>query len=164
MKYILILLMITTIIIFSACSAMTPIQDASNSTSQFGGGVYTGTEEIGSKIPANNQTIYRVFHRGTTGFTSLSAVRNSAEARADKFCTKQNKIRTTVSERHSNPPHILGNWPRIELLFVCDEKQNNLLQKSVPKYSKLEKIKKLLDNGTLSEEEFEIEKAKILKE
>ena len=161
MKYIIILL--SGMIIFSGCSTMSPIQEASKSESQFGGGIYTGEEEVGIQSAKKDQTVYRVFHRGSTGFTPVSAVRSSAEARADKFCSSKNKVRVTTSERHSNPPHILGNWPRVELLFVCDDKENIKENKSVDKYNELEQIKKLLDNGTLTQKEFDIEKAKILK-
>jgi mRNA-degrading endonuclease RelE of RelBE toxin-antitoxin system len=95
----------------------------------------------------------------------LSAVRNSAEKRADNFCKEKNKARVTVSERHSNPPHILGNWPRIELLFVCTDKaqKTNSMSSQDDKYTKLSKIKKLYDDKVLTEKEFLIEKKKILK-
>jgi len=160
MKYINAAILIS--ILFSGCSTMTPIQKASNSKSQFGGGVYTGTEEKG--IENNGKELYRIFHRGSTGFTPLSAVRNSAEKRADNFCKAKNKVRVTVSERHSNPPHILGNWPRVELLFACtDELQKmNTKNKHDDKYDKLSKIKKLYDDKVLTKEEFLIEKKKIL--
>ena len=149
-------------IIFSGCSTMTPIQKASDSKSQFGGGIYTGTEERG--VDVKDKEIYRVFHRGSTGFTPLSAVRNSAETRADNFCKAKNKARVTVSEQHSNPPHILGNWPRIELLFVCTDKfqKINPISSQDDKYEKLWKIKKLYDDKALTEKEFLIEKKKIL--
>jgi len=160
MKYINTAILLS--ILFSGCSTMTPIQKASDSKSQFGGGVYTGTQEKG--IELKNKEVYRVFHRGSTGFTPLSAVRNSAEKRADNFCSTKNKARITVSERHSNPPHILGNWPRIELLFVCSDKsqKTNLTGNQDDKYEKLSKIKKLYDDNVLTEEEFLIEKKKIL--
>ena len=160
MQYIIIVLLSS--IFFSGCSTMTPIQIASDSTSQFGGGIYTGTEIKG--IEVKDKEVYRVFHRGSTGFTPLSAVRKSAEKRADTFCKAKNKLRTTVSERHSNPPHILGNWPRIELLFVCNgqiQKINDSNSKD-DKYEKLSKIKKLYDDKVLTKEEFLIEKKKIL--
>jgi hypothetical protein len=60
----------------------------------------------------------------------------------------------------------LGNFPRIEIVFVCvDPKKNKgLIAKTTDKYEKLTKIKDLLDNGVLTEEEFESEKKKILSE
>jgi len=160
MKYIKIAILFS--VIFSGCSTMTPIQKASDSKSQFGGGIYTGTEEKGVEI--KGKEVYRIFHRGSTGFTPLFAVRKSAETRADNFCQAKNKVRVTISEKHSNPPHILGNWPRIELLFVCEDKpvnKNSIINQD-DKYEKLSKIKKLYDDEVLTKEEFLIEKKKIL--
>ena len=68
-----------------------------------------------------------------------------------------------VSEQISNPPYILGNFPRIEIVFTCVDK----LKTETPafediEYKKLTNLKKLLDDGTLTKEEFEREKIKIL--
>lgn len=160
MKYI-----ITTLIVlfaFSGCSTITPIQVANESQSQFGGGLYTGTLEKGIEVDTKGKKIYRIFHRGSTGFTPISAVRMEAERRADKFCNQKSKISITTSERHSNPPHILGNWPRIELLFFCDKEANNYDNRSISKYDDLHKLKKLLDDGLIDKEEYNKEKTKIL--
>jgi hypothetical protein len=70
-----------------------------------------------------------------------------------------------VSEFTAKPPYILGNFPRIEINFVCAEEQNpsdNIKTKN--KYEKLSQLKVLLDNGAFSKEEFKIEKKKILSE
>lgn len=159
MKYIM--TTVTIAIFFSACSTMTPIQKASDSESQFGGGIYTGTQEKGVENKSDNEE-YRVFHRGASSFTPLFAVRESVEKRADKFCEAKGKARVTTSEKHSNPPHILGNWPRIELIFICKDKNTSPVS-TTNKYDQLAKLKKLLDNKTITQEEFNIEKAKILK-
>lgn len=70
----------------------------------------------------------------------------------------------TVSEHTAAPPYILGNFPRIEIIFVCvdaEDKKGTDLQ--VPdKYDRLNKIKNLVDAGTLTQEEFNKEKEKIL--
>lgn len=71
----------------------------------------------------------------------------------------------TVSEHTAAPPYILGNFPRIEIIFVCVDKE--LTQTTVAvtdKYERLIKIKELLDTGTLTQAEFEAEKKKILAE
>lgn len=154
------IILLTALFSFIGCSTITPIQKAKESESQFGGGIYTGTVDEG--IETEEKEIYRIFHRGSTGFTPISYVRSEAEARADTFCKNKSKARVTVSERHSNPPHILGNWPRIELLFFCDDKANNYNNRSISKYDDLHKLKKLLDNGLITQEEYNEEKKKIL--
>jgi hypothetical protein len=69
-----------------------------------------------------------------------------------------------LRETTSKPPHILGNFPRIEIIFGCVEKPTAVVAPTGddPKYTKLVNLKKLLDSGVLSKEEFEREKAKIL--
>lgn len=160
MKYIITVIIV--LLTFTGCSTITPIQKANESESQFGGGVYTGTVDKGIEIETKGEEIYRIFHRGSTGFTPISDVRSEAEARADTFCKNKSKARVTVSERHSNPPHILGNWPRIELLFFCDDKANNYDNRSISKYDDLHKLKKLFDDGLITQEEYNEEKKKIL--
>lgn len=70
----------------------------------------------------------------------------------------------TLQETTSKPPHILGNFPRIEIVFACFDKSSAAaaLADEDHKFTKLINLKKLLDGGVLSLEEFEREKAKIL--
>jgi hypothetical protein len=65
-----------------------------------------------------------------------------------------------LSERTSKPPHILGNFPRIEIEFQCIESVNSASRST--KYDDLAKLKDLLDVGAISETEYEAEKAKLL--
>ena len=70
----------------------------------------------------------------------------------------------TLGERTSGPPYILGNFPRIELVFACAEKsiQERSNDFRDEKYLKLVNLKKLLDGGIITQEEFQLEKQKIL--
>ena len=160
MKYLSIMLTLTIIMVLTGCSAKTPIQKANESESQFGGGAYTGTVEKG--INPEGKELYRVFVRGSTGFVSIEEVRNQAEKRADRFCRNKRKSMVIASEKHSNPPHILGNWPRVELLFFCSDNANNYDNRDISKYDELPKLKKLLDDGLITPEEYKEEKRKIL--
>lgn len=75
-----------------------------------------------------------------------------------------------VSETASTPPHILGNYPRVELVFQCVDRPSaasatNAAPAAAPattKYQQLESLKKLLDSGALTQAEFDREKAKVL--
>ncbi len=70
-----------------------------------------------------------------------------------------------VSENISNPPYILGNFPRIEIVFACvDKPKTESPTFEDIQYEKLTDLKKLLDNGTITKEEFDKEKSKILNE
>ena len=64
----------------------------------------------------------------------------------------------------SKPPHVLGNFPRAEITFVCIDKPNVAAPPTFDDilYIRLNNLKKLLDSGAITKEEFEKEKAKIL--
>lgn len=70
----------------------------------------------------------------------------------------------SVIETTSDPPYILGNFPRIEIVFDCIDKPSALpaAANDDPKYTKLVNLKKLLDTGVITQAEFDREKAKIL--
>jgi hypothetical protein len=72
----------------------------------------------------------------------------------------------TVSEHTAAPPCILGNFPRIEIIFVCVEDSAPTLsvRAATDKYDRIVKIKELFDSGALTKDEFEEEKKKILAE
>jgi len=52
----------------------------------------------------------------------LDAIKDDAEQRANEFCLKNNKVMKAITIQTSLPPHILGNFPRAEFVFVCLEK------------------------------------------
>ena len=97
-------------------------------------------------------------------FSRSEKLPSSAQARSAR--SKGNGAQT-LTEHTSTPPHILGNFPRVELVFICSEK-NFARQSDLPiftdeRYIKLSNFKKLLDSGAITQQEFEAEKAKILR-
>lgn len=159
------ILFVAPIVLFlNACSSMSPIQKESESSSHFEGAVYEGKDFYTLDEEVQGER-YRVFHQASTGFSGTSGIRKSATKRANDFCSKKdrNKKMLTVSEHTAAPPYILGNFPRIEIIFVCVDKEVKQTYSSVTdKYEQLTKIKELLDNGVLTQTEFEAEKKKIL--
>lgn len=161
-----IIFLVPAFFFFSACSSMSPIQKESESSSHFDGAVYEGKDFYISDEEIQGER-YRIFHQASTGFSGTSGIRRSATKRANDFCRKQahNKKMLTVSEHTAAPPYIFGNFPRIEIIFVCVDKEETLTAIAVAdKYDRLTKIKDLLDSGVLNQKEFEIEKKKILAE
>jgi hypothetical protein len=69
-----------------------------------------------------------------------------------------------LSETAAKPPYILGNFPRVEIVFECVDRPSAVPGSQLvdPKYAKLADLKKLLDSGAITQVEFESEKAKIL--
>jgi hypothetical protein len=83
-------------------------------------------------------------------------------AGAKEFCDRKGKVMEWLTERTANPPYILGNFPRIEIVFDCIEKPLSSPTVDDPKYTKLVNLKRLLDNGVITQAEFDKEKANIL--
>lgn len=139
------------------CASSSPVQKYSESKSAFGKNPPLSKRDI----PASQ--IYRVYEQGATGFVPMGAVRETAEQRASEFCGRQGKGVLAVGEQMSQPPYILGNFPRIEIVFACVDKSSGPRAAAQDEqYEKLTHLKTLLDNGTITKEEFDQQKAKIL--
>jgi hypothetical protein len=70
----------------------------------------------------------------------------------------------SLTETNADPPFILGNFPRIEIVFDCVAKSDPAAPAVVtdPGYAKLIELKKLLDASVITQAEYDAEKAKIL--
>src|SRR5690242_7632851 len=105
----------------TGCAVTSPIQPAVSSKSGYEGAVYKGkTAEVNPGIPGN--PTYRVFIQGATGFVSMQSVRDDAEQRATAFCDRKGKAMESITETTATPPYVLGNFPRIEIVFACIDK------------------------------------------
>ena len=142
----------------SGCATSTPIQRYSESSSSFS----TPPELITNTYAAKD--IYRIYQRAATGFVSIQTLRDNVEHRAQEYAERQGKSFVVLGEQISHPPYILGNFPRIEIVFALIDKNEKPSAQQIPpdKYTQLEKLKKLLDEGAITKEEFDKEKAKIL--
>ena len=150
-------------VLIVGCSTASPIQRADKSDSAFEGAVYGGeAHAISDDMPGSVK--YRIFHQGSSGFTSVQSVRVSATQRIEAFCCRDGKVPQLITEHTSTPPHILGNFPRIELIFVCveDPKTANTSASKDVKYERLKTLKALLDSGAITQQEFEAEKKTLL--
>jgi uncharacterized protein YceK len=113
------LLSALTVTLLSGCSVYGPITHSSGK-SGFDGAVYAGqTTQINQ--PQTTSTL-RVFSQSSTGLIPVAAALNDAETRATRHCDQQGKKYRVISETVSTPPHILGNWPRAEIVFECVDK------------------------------------------
>jgi hypothetical protein len=150
-------------LVLVACANTTAIQLAASSKSQFEGAVYSG-ETVTLDKPTPGAESYRLFQQGATGFVSLQSVRSGVEELASGHCERKGKAMHGLVETHAKPPYVLGNFPRVELVFECIDRSSTAAAPTTDtdRYAKLAKVKKLLDDGTLTQQEFEQEKAKIL--
>ena len=153
----LLIVALSLIFLISGCATIGPIKRYYESKSRFN----KPPELMSNNYPKSD--IYRVYQRASTGYTPMRSLRNKVEGRINKFAKGQNKSFIILGERSSNPPFVAGNFPRIEIVFVLIDKNINANLKD-DKITRLEKLKKLLDDGALTKEEYEKEKKKILDE
>lgn len=57
---------------------------------------------------------YSVTRQAATGFTGLGNLRVKALREANDFCAKDGKVMQVVHTKDSQPPYVLGNFPRTE--------------------------------------------------
>lgn len=163
MTQILRLIILTVVIGLTACASTPPVQPVATSRSQFEGAVYGGeTTQIAKPTPGVEA--FRAFYQGGSGFISVSSVRGTVEEMATQHCARQGKVIRPLQETTSQGPHILGNFPRVELVFECAERSNSGVANpsATDKLSQIERLKNLLDSGALTRQEFDREKAKVL--
>lgn len=145
------------------CASNPPVQPAASSKSRFDAAVYGGeTTQLDKPTPCAE--VYRAFYQGGSGFVSVSSVRESVEEMVTKHCARKGKTARPLEETTSKPPYILGNFPRVEWLFECVDqgRANAPVPVGIDKIDQIERLKKLLDSGALTQQEYEREKAKIL--
>lgn len=153
-----------TVLALAACAASPTIEPAATSPSHFEHAAYKGAAaKIRDATPG--VTEYRVFRQGSTGFVSIQSVREDAEQAATEFCQRSGKAMIATSETVATPPFILGNFPRIEVVFECTGPVAQAGGAPVAsKYARIAELKRLLDSGALTQAEFDAEKAKALAE
>lgn len=156
----ILVLSIAVAVLLSGCATSSPIERYSESESNF----RNPPDLISHDFP--DQNIYRIYHRASTGYVSIQSIRQAAEARAAQFAERQGKSFIVLGERISQPPYILGNFPRIEIVFALIDKDFSSTERSAlsDRYEELRKAKALMDDGIITEEEFEREKDRILAE
>lgn len=146
--------------ILAGCSVASPIAREDESESGFEGAIVDGDKIVVSNDPTNSVR-YRIFHKAATGFVPLTAIRHAAEKRATEFCSKDNKTLKILEEKSATIASGWPSWPRIEYIFVCLDKQLDHSPAQDPS-TKLRELKKLFDDGTITQDEFDDQKKKIL--
>lgn len=132
---------------------------------------------INSGVIQSEQDTFMITRQASTGFEGSFRIKNLALYDAKQFCANQGKCMHVVSIGGHNPPYILGNFPRVELKFMCldaedprltseelgtmqrpfqNETTTNTLE------SKLKTLNKLLTDGLITNTEFEEQKKKLL--
>ncbi|NOT11951.1 MAG: hypothetical protein HOP23_08985 [Methylococcaceae bacterium] len=76
------------LVFLTGCAVSSTIEIADTSKSEFDGAIYGGkTSSINAPLLGIEK--HRIFHQGSTGFTSVETIRNSALERAEFLCSKR---------------------------------------------------------------------------
>jgi len=70
-------------------------------------------------VPIGRGT-YMISRQAATGFTGLGNLKAEALREANAFCEEQGKTFELLDNRESEPPYVLGNYPRVEIEFRCN--------------------------------------------
>lgn len=76
--------------------------------------VHTGVVEISSNT-------YMVSRQAATGFTGRGNLKEESLSEANLFCKNKSKSLKIISIQEAQPPYILGNFPKAEVQFACEE-------------------------------------------
>lgn len=63
---------------------------------------------------------YFVSRQAATGFPGMGNLRAEALQEAATTCRAQGKAVVVTEEHQTDPPYLLGNYPRIDLTFRCE--------------------------------------------
>ncbi len=74
---------------------------------------------VNSGVVTTAPDTYYVSRQAATGFTGLSGLYPEALKEANEQCAKMNKQYQELARKASEPPYILGNFPRVEIQFKC---------------------------------------------
>ena len=150
--------MLLTAFLVGGCAKDSGVLIAKESESLFAStACRSQTNQLSEEMPSGEK--YRIYQQAATGFVPLSAVREDIEKQAVSFCKNNNKQVKHISI--TNAPMGLGCPAKAELIFTCVERRETEgIDDKL--YIQLSNLKKLLDNGTLTKEEFELQKSKIL--
>ena len=62
---------------------------------------------------------YMISRQAASGFSGLGALKIDALREAKEHCNTMGKIMTLNTTSDSQPPYVLGNFPRTEITFTC---------------------------------------------
>ena len=112
--------------VLSGCATSSAIQRLGESESNF-----KNPPQLNShNYPAKD--VYRVYEKGATGFDTIEAIRTRLEIRIREFADRLGNTYVVIGEQSSHPPFILGNFPRLEIVFALTNRLAASTQPSNP--------------------------------
>jgi hypothetical protein len=69
-------------------------------------------------VPLTDHT-FTLSKQAATGFSGIEGVRESVRQEASQFCGNLQKKLKVISSYETQPPYILGNFPKADMTFTC---------------------------------------------
>ncbi|MBL8558424.1 MAG: hypothetical protein JNM47_06870 [Hyphomonadaceae bacterium] len=60
-----------------------------------------------------------ISRQAATGFSGMGTLKPQALAEANDKCSQSRRVAYVTRTQESKPPYIFGNFPRVEIEFVC---------------------------------------------
>ena len=79
----------------------------------------TGCASSTTGVISMGRDTYMISKEQGSGFSGLGTMKGEIIAEAVQFCGKQGKEFQLTSAKETQPPYILGNYPRSEIEFKC---------------------------------------------
>ena len=126
---------------------------------------------VNSGIVKIDKDTYKVSHQAATGFVGGRGCKDAALLEAREFCASQGKSMKVLFIGGNHPPYILGNFPKVEVQFMCLDANDPRLKEDAEKVniqsadvlaSKIKNLNKLLSDGLITKSDFEEQKKKLL--
>jgi hypothetical protein len=77
-----------------------------------------GCAATSSIVPMGSGT-YLMTKQAATGFPGLGNMKAEVLTEANAHCSKLGKEMHVMNTSETQPPYILGNYPRVEVQFTC---------------------------------------------
>ncbi len=79
---------------------------------------FSGCAANSGIVPLGQDT-FMVSRQAATGFSGPGNLKAEALREANQYCIKQGELLQVIHTNESNPPYILGNYPKVEIHFMC---------------------------------------------
>ena len=106
------------LILFNHTSLAQFVKPYNESASHFNTPIVIDTSR--GKFPSKD--MYRAYRKASTGFTTMTKTQKELEQSIRKFANKKGKSFIVLGSQFSKPPYILGNYPRMEIIFALVDK------------------------------------------
>ena len=69
-------------------------------------------------VPLGPET-FMVSRQAATGFSGSGTLKAEALTEAGQYCAARGRVMQVTTTQESQPPYVLGNFPKAEVHFVC---------------------------------------------